>query len=43
MNGKYQETTQGLDPGFNVGHLTKLVGFLGVDKTGIDPETSLNL
>lgn len=41
MNEKYQETAQGLDPVFNVGHLIKSVGFLGADKTGIDPDTSL--
>lgn len=43
MNGKYQKTAQGLDPVFNVGHLTKSVGFLGADKMVIDPETNLNL
>lgn len=43
MNGKCQQTPQGLVPVFNVGQLVKSVGFLCTDKTGIDPETSLNL
>lgn len=36
-------TAEGLDPVLNVGHLSKSVGFLGANKMGIDPETSLNL
>lgn len=43
MNGKFQQTPQGLVPGFNVGQLVKLVTFPCADKTDIDPETSLNL
>lgn len=43
MNGKCQQTPQGLLPVFNIGQLVKLVGFPCADKTGIDPERSLNL